>query len=218
MNKKSTDVWQSVKVLVGKKGDYKKIDQFLLRFFKPMLGQYEDDFGLSKYIYTTYLKYPPENEIKDFGKRPYDMVIIRFSVPEEYFQPLTEQLKKDLDAARDAGEIVAFSIGNDWGPGNPECYSPFGGERVSDLIDDYLHQISRITLDLLERESELNLGEERPDVATPKMHDVTAQWAHILFRQMGVLDYPPQVTNNTIEIPEGGTLKILEPFRLDPEK
>jgi len=203
MAQQQNNTWVSYRVLIKHGTDLEyngpnieRQDQFLVNVLKPLTEVAAKIFALDGYIYTTY---PTDRSYRmrsltgmkpEFGDEPYQYVTVRFRVTEDQKQASSNYLNQEFEKAQINSNICAFKRIDDWGDKNPACYDDFGGCEIADLIDDYLIQISRITLELMSREREMAIPNGFPSGEKRRMFLYAHQWAHILFRQFGFLDEP----------------------------
>jgi|GEM_PF-2477674 len=199
----NSKVWLSLWVLLDKglqqhkvndwlPGAIKKQDDFLLTVLKPLV---DNNLGelFDKFIYTRYPIKESVPAIPRFEPPLINYIIIRFYLLSNRSDDMKDVINRSLnDNSRSPGLYIDYEWHNDWGKdvNMNKCYWLYGGVGVYDLVDDFLYQISKINLQLLERElnSDVKLPVD-PDGKSfryAKINEVSCQWAHILYNQMCV--------------------------------
>jgi hypothetical protein len=179
--------WLSYRVRFGEKPDLSKQDKFLIEVFSPLIADFREVYGVEKFIYTRYV-----NDTRVFGglpgfeTPPHNYITVRFLVPEPHYDKVSTAIETKL-REYESTLVVAFALCNDWGKiNNNKCYDDYGGIEMSNLINDYLYQISRISLELLKDEHLLEARTANREGEEAKLYHIAPQWAHILYNQMGI--------------------------------
>jgi len=188
MNSNNNYEWLSYFIGFGLKPDYEKMDNFLLGIY-PQLQIWQNDNLLTKFIYTRYFqKITSKFEVfKNYLGKPYCYTILRLYTDKSKTTTITNKMKNYLNSLKETKIVDAWEINNDWGLHNENCYKDFGSRDFYIVIDDYMHYISMITLELLTYEQSTK-NKDSSGRKIWSLYKNAPYWAHMLLNQMGIDD------------------------------